>query len=201
MLIVRHLGIQDYESVWLDMKRFTTERNDKTPDEVWILEHSPVYTQGQAGKAAHILRANHIPLIQSDRGGQVTYHGPGQLIAYLLINIQRKNLGVRTFVKDIEKLLITLLAEYHIQAESLPNAPGVYVKGKKIASIGLRVKQGCTYHGIALNVKMDLSPFNDINPCGFSELKMTQMSNYINEISLSAVSDKLGEAFIQYFGI
>ena len=200
MLIIRHLGIQDYLSVWSQMKSFTEQRGPDTPNELWLLQHAPVYTQGQAGKPTHILRHNSIPIVQSDRGGQITYHGPGQLIAYLLMDIQREKIGIRTLVRQLEQLLIEMLGAEGISAEVHSGAPGVYVNNKKIASIGLRVKQGCTYHGISLNVNMDLTPFNDINPCGFTELKMTQMSDYLNPISLSAVSDKLGEAFIHYFG-
>src|SRR5690606_5329214 len=139
---------------------------------LWLLEHPPVYTQGQAGKPEHLLNPNAIPVIQSDRGGQITYHGPGQLVAYLLLDIRRRNMGIRTLVGVLEAILINLLQEYHITAATRCGAPGVYVQDKKIASIGLRVKNGCTYHGIALNVDMDLLPFHDINPCGFAKLEM-----------------------------
>ena len=181
------------------MKDFTTQRNEETIDELWLLEHSPVYTQGQAGKAEHIRQHNDIPIIQSDRGGQITYHGPGQIIGYVLMDIRRKNLGIRTLVQQIEQLLIAVLDNYKIKATVHPGAPGVYVDDKKIASIGLRVKQGCTYHGFALNVNMDLTPFNDINPCGFNTLKMTQMSDYIKGIRLNDVLKKLEKAFNDYF--
>ena|SRR3990167_3079947 len=195
----RSLGLQPYLSVWQKMKEFTAQRNEETIDELWLLEHLPVYTQGIAGKAEHIRQHNSIPLIHSDRGGQITYHGPGQLIAYLLMDIGRQNIGIRTLVRHIEQLVIAVLADYKITAHVHCGAPGVYVNEKKIASIGLRVKQGCTYHGLALNVNMDLSPFNDINPCGFETLKMTQMSDYIKDIQLSDVANKLEKAFNDFF--
>lgn len=199
MIITRNLGLQPYLSTWQQMKAFTAERNKDTLDELWLLEHSPVYTQGQAGKAEHIRQKNSIPIVHSDRGGQITYHGPGQLIAYLLMDINRKNLGVRTLVRHLEQLLIAVLAEYKIEARVQSGAPGVYVNEKKIASIGLRVKQGCTYHGLALNVNMDLSPFNDINPCGFTTLEMTQISDYVEDIQLGDVANKLEKAFNDFF--
>ena len=194
-MIIRKLGLQPYLSVWQKMKEFTAQRNEETIDELWLLEHLPVYTQGQAGKAEHIRQHNSIPIIHSDRGGQITYHGPGQLIAYLLMDIRRQSIGIRTLVQHIEQLVIAVLAEYKITTQVHCGAPGVYVGAKKIASIGLRVKQGCTYHGLALNVNMDLRPFNDINPCGFETLQMTQMSDYIKEIELSDVAHKLEKAF------
>lgn len=197
--IIRKLGLQPYQGIWQQMKEFTAQRNEETIDELWLLEHQPVYTQGQAGKAEHIRQQNNIPIIHSDRGGQVTYHGPGQLIAYLLMDIRRKNLGIRTLVRHIEQLIIDVLAEYNIEAIVKSGAPGVYVDDKKIASIGLRVKQGCTYHGFALNVNMDLNPFNDINPCGFETLKMTQISDYIKDAQLSDVSNKIEKAFNDFF--
>jgi lipoyl(octanoyl) transferase len=199
-MIIRNLGLQNYESVWNDMKNFTSKRLDNTPDETWILEHFPVYTQGQAGKPEHILNPHGIPVIQTDRGGQVTYHGPGQLIAYVLVNIQKRNIGIRTFVCQLEQLLINLLEQFNIPASTRCGAPGVYVEGEKIASIGLRVKNGCTYHGIALNVSMDLDPFLGINPCGYSQLKMTQMSTYVPEITMGQVSDLLKLHIITLFG-
>lgn len=199
-MIIRDLGLQDYESVWNNMKQFTIERRHNTPDEAWILEHFPVYTQGQAGKPEHILNSHAIPIIQTDRGGQVTYHGPGQLIAYVLVNIQKRNIGIRTFVCQLEQLLINLLKDYNIAASTLCGAPGVYVDGKKIASIGLRVKNGCTYHGIALNVSMDLNPFLGINPCGYAQLQMVQMSNYVPEITVEQASEQLKLHLITMFG-
>lgn len=194
-ILTRHLGIQPYLSVWNDMKCFTVERNEDTQDELWLLEHLPVYTQGQAGKPEHILNPHSIPIIHSDRGGQVTYHGPGQLVVYILMDIRRRHLGVRTLVCQLEKTIITLLKQYEIKAQTRTGAPGVYVDEKKIASIGLRVKNGCTYHGIALNVAMDLKPFSGINPCGYAQLQMTQMNEYSQDITTELV----GKQFIQHF--
>ena len=188
MVTIRTLGLQDYSTAWEAMKQFTIDRNETTPDELWLLEHHPVYTQGQAGKPEHVLNPRGIPIVQSDRGGQVTYHGPGQLVVYTLLDIQRLKMGVRTLVSHLEQTLIALLQHYHIQANIQCGAPGVYVDGKKIASIGLRVKNGRTYHGIALNVNMDLSPFDGINPCGYKELKMTQISDFVEDISMEALS-------------
>ena len=182
------------------MKCFTTQRLPDTPDEIWLLEHFPVYTQGQAGKAEHILNPNTIPIVQTDRGGQVTYHGPGQLIAYFLVNIQKRNIGIRTFVCQLEQALITLLKQFGIEGLTRCGAPGVYVDEKKIASIGLRVKNGCTYHGIALNVSMDLRPFHGINPCGYAQLEMTQMANFIPEISVERVKKQFELELITMFG-
>ena len=199
-MIIRDVGIQDYTTVWNDMKCFTTQRLPDTPDEIWLLEHFPVYTQGQAGKAEHILNPNTIPIVQTDRGGQVTYHGPGQLIAYFLVNIQKRNIGIRTFVCQLEQALITLLKQFGIEGLTRCGAPGVYVDEKKIASIGLRVKNGCTYHGIALNVSMDLRPFHGINPCGYAQLEMTQMANFIPEISVERVKKQFELELITMFG-
>ena len=164
--------MQHYANVWQQMKDFTAKRDQQTIDEVWLLEHFSIYTQGQAGKAEHIIKHNNIDIIQSDRGGQITYHGPGQLIAYVLLDINRRRLGVKTLVCLLENILIDILATYNIQAQTICGAPGVYVEQAKIASIGLRVKNGYTFHGIALNVNLDLAPFNDINPCGFKKLKI-----------------------------
>jgi lipoyl(octanoyl) transferase len=195
MFTIRQLGLQDYRSVWEAMKNFTMTRNETTPDELWILEHPPVYTQGQAGKAEHILNPRSIPIVQSDRGGQVTYHGPGQLVVYTLIDIDRMNMGVRTLVTHLEQTLISLLESYKISAAIRCGAPGVYVQEQKIASIGLRVKNGRTYHGIALNVAMDLSPFDGINPCGYEALKMTQMSAFTDNLSMTTLSHQFVELF------
>jgi len=156
------------------MQTFTDSRTADTPDEIWLLEHEPVYTQGQAGKPEHLLHHTDIPVVQSDRGGQITYHGPGQLIAYLLLDVRRKGLGVRELVTALEQAVIRLLAAYGIAAVAKPDAPGVYVNGAKIASLGLRIRRGCSFHGLALNVDMDLSPFLHINPCGYAGLAMTQ---------------------------
>ncbi|CEK10679.1 lipoyl(octanoyl) transferase [Legionella hackeliae] len=196
---IKNLGLKPYSTVWNDMKEFTSTRSEQTVDELWLLEHSPVYTQGQAGKAEHVLNPRSIPIIQSDRGGQVTYHGPGQLVGYILMDIRRQHLGIRTLVSQLEQVLISMLAYYQIEATTRQGAPGVYVNDKKIASIGLRVKNGCTYHGIALNVAMDLSPFDGINPCGYAKLQMTQISDYVSDVSVSSVSKQFTEAFLTQF--
>lgn len=200
MLTIRSLGLQPYDVVWDNMKRFTSERDENTIDEVWLLEHPPVYTQGQAGKAEHILNTSSIPIVQTDRGGQVTYHGPGQLVAYILMDIGRRQMGIRTLVCQLEQMLILLLKHFNISAETRCGAPGVYVHDRKIASIGLRVKKGCTYHGIALNVAMDLQPFEDINPCGYAKLQMTQMQDFVPDINIEQVSNQFTHDFLTVFG-
>lgn len=168
------MGIVDYHTAWQAMKDFTDARTANTPDEIWLLQHSPVYTQGLAGKPEHLLHRNDICVIKTDRGGQITYHGPGQLIAYLLLDMRRLKLGVRELVTRMESAVIDLLKDYHIQAKSRTEAPGVYVANAKIAALGLKIKKGCCYHGIALNVDMDLVPFSAINPCGYAGLQVTQ---------------------------
>lgn len=175
-LLVRWLGQQDYATTWQAMQTFTNERTDETPDEVWLLEHHPVFTQGQNGKAEHVLNPGNIPVVQTDRGGQVTYHGPGQLMMYTLIDLRRRHVNVRQLVSALEQSVIDLLKAYQIDALAKADAPGVYVDGKKICSIGLRIRRGCSYHGIAFNINLDLAPFTRINPCGFSALQMTQLS-------------------------
>lgn len=199
MVNIRYLGMQPYLTTWENMKDFTSTRNEDTADELWLLEHPAVYTQGQAGKAEHVLNPKAIPVVQSDRGGQVTYHGPGQLVAYVLVDLRRRHLGIRTLVSQLEQTLIRVLSHYQISARIRCGAPGVYVEDKKIASIGLRVKNGCTYHGIALNVAMDLSPFNGINPCGFAKLEMTQIADFISNITVTSVSKLFTDAFISQF--
>ncbi|MCL1035985.1 lipoyl(octanoyl) transferase LipB [Shewanella corallii] len=173
-LHVRHLGRQDYETVWHAMQHYTDNRDENSPDELWLVEHPPVFTQGQAGKAEHILNPGNIPVIQVDRGGQVTYHGPGQLVAYPLLDIKRRKVGVRQLVTEIEQSLVDLLKGYGIEAYAKADAPGVYVNERKIASLGLRIRKGCSFHGLALNVDMDLEPFLRINPCGYAGLEMVQ---------------------------
>lgn len=173
-VIVRDLGIQSYAPIFEAMRNFTATRDENNADEIWLVEHEPVFTQGQAGKDEHVLLAGDIPIVQADRGGQVTYHGPGQLVAYVLINIKRKKMGVRDLVTAIETALVNMLAPYNIKAYPKADAPGVYVDGMKIASLGLRIRRGCSFHGLALNVDMDLSPFKRINPCGYQGLEMTQ---------------------------
>lgn len=191
MLKIKHLPLSDYESIYHQMKAFTEKRDETTPDELWVLEHKSVFTQGQAGKAEHILSQSNIPIVQSDRGGQVTYHGPGQVIIYFLIALKRYGLGIRSLVCLIEQSLIECLAQYDITATGDKNAPGVYVDGKKIASVGLRIKKGCAYHGLALNVDMDLSPFSLINPCGYQGLKMVQIKDYCAGVSCEKVKSTL----------
>lgn len=183
-VVVKDLGLVEYESLWAAMRQFTDTRDASTQDEIWCVQHPPVYTQGQAGKAEHILTAkidasNDIRVVQTDRGGQVTYHGPGQLIVYPLLNLKRRKLGVRDLVTKIENSVIALLAELNIQAAAKPDAPGVYIGERKIASLGLRVRKGCSFHGVGINVDMDLDPFLGINPCGYSTLKMTQVTDEV----------------------
>jgi lipoyl(octanoyl) transferase len=194
-MIIRKLGIQDYEKVWNDMREFTKNRNENTEDELWILEHNPIYTQGQAGKSQHILNSQNIKVVQTDRGGQVTYHGPGQLVAYILMNITAKKLGVRNLVCKLEEIIINTLKEYNINACRKEKAPGVYIGTKKIASIGLRIKNGCSYHGVAINVNPDLSPFKGINPCGFENLEMTKVSDHFPKITM----ENFQEQFLKQF--
>jgi len=197
---VQQFGRQAYIPVWQQLKAFTQNRTTQTIDEIWLLEHESVYTQGQAGKAEHLLNPGNIPVIQSDRGGQITYHGPGQLIIYVLVDIQRKNLNVREFVRYLEQAVIELLATYNITASTKTNAPGVYVADAKIASIGLRVRQGRTYHGLSLNVAMDLEPFSRINPCGFSNMQMAQLSELGGPSSVSIVGSQLLAILTQKIG-
>ncbi|MFA0325997.1 lipoyl(octanoyl) transferase LipB [Vibrio splendidus] len=199
-LIVKKLGRQDYEPVWKSMHKFTDERTEEDVDQVWLVEHNPVFTQGQAGKAEHVLNAGDIPVIQSDRGGQVTYHGPGQLVAYFLINIRRKKFGVRDLVTHIENLVINTLKAYNINSTARPDAPGVYVDGKKICSLGLRIRRGCSFHGLALNVDMDLSPFLRINPCGYQGMEMAQVSQLGGPSELENVEQQLIQELVELLG-
>tara|TARA_R110002110_G_scaffold415809_1_gene656467 strand:- start:3970 stop:4620 length:651 start_codon:yes stop_codon:yes gene_type:complete len=182
---------QPYEAIFHSMRDFTLARNPGQQDEIWLMEHNPVFTQGQAGKAEHILNPNKIPIVQSDRGGQVTYHGPGQLMIYVLWDLKALNLSVRKLVCTLENLVIALLKQYGITAHRIEKAPGIYVDNQKISSLGLRVKKGCCYHGLSLNVDMDLTPFEYINPCGFTDLKMTQMKDFIPEVSMPEVKKKV----------
>lgn len=172
-LIVRRLGRRDYLPTWQAMRDFTDRRDESTCSELWIVEHPPVFTQGQAGKTEHLLAPGDIPVVQTDRGGQVTYHGPGQLVIYLLISLREAGIGIRGLVNVMEQSIIDLLAARGITAQARRDAPGVYVDGRKIASLGLRVRRGCTYHGLALNVCNDLEPFDRINPCGYAGLRVT----------------------------
>lgn len=200
-LIVRWLGRQPYEPVWRTMAALASERDETTSDELWLLEHPPVFTQGQAGKAEHLLMPGDIPVVQVDRGGQVTYHGPGQLVGYPLLDIKRKGLGVRDLVTAIEQLVVDTLAHYGVSAYPKAEAPGVYVDlerftGAKIASLGLRVRKHRTYHGLALNIDMDLEPFNRINPCGYQGLQMTQLADLVDDCpSLAQAAQVMADLF------
>lgn len=179
-ILVRHLGLQPYEPISRAMHEFTDSRDDATPDEIWLVEHLPVFTQGQAGKAEHLLMTGDIPVIQSDRGGQVTYHGPGQQVMYVLLNLKRRKLGVRELVTLLEQTVVNTLAEYGIDAHPRADAPGVYVGEMKICSLGLRIRKGCSFHGLALNINMDLTPFRRINPCGYAGMEMTQVCQWVD---------------------
>lgn len=195
----RELGQVEYEPTWHAMQRFTDTRSVDTPDEIWLLEHAPVFTQGQAGKAEHVLFPGDIPVVQVDRGGQVTYHGPGQLVAYLLLDVRRSGIGVRELVSRIERSLIELLASYGVSATAKPDAPGVYVDGAKIASLGLRIRNGRSFHGLALNVDMDLQPFQRINPCGYAGMAMTQLADQVAQpIAFAEVSARLREQLVKH---
>jgi lipoyl(octanoyl) transferase len=194
---VRSKGLQDYLITWEEMKSFTENRNTDTLDELWTLEHNSVFTRGLSGKSKHLLKETQIPIIQSDRGGQITYHGPGQLIIYCLIDIKRLGIGIKKMVSIIERSLIELLSSYDITAHTLKGAPGVYVNDSKIAALGLKVKHGRTYHGLSLNIDMDLSPYTLINPCGYSDLKITQMRNLTNNhLNISDIKHELLEHLI-----
>jgi len=205
LLIVIHVikvcdkGVQDYETCWHSMVSFTEDRDESTPDELWIVEHNPVLTQGLSGKAEHLLSVTDIPIVHSDRGGQITYHGPGQLVIYCLIDIKRLGIGVKKMVSIIEQSIIDLLLDYKIQAKRKPGAPGVYVDGNKIAALGLKIKKGRTYHGLSLNIDMDLKPFSLINPCGYANLKVTQMQDLAdNTIFLNTVKKQLTRHLIDH---
>jgi len=186
-----NLGRQPYVPVWRAMQQYTAARDEGSVDQFWLVEHDPVFTQGQAGKAEHLLMPGDIPVVQVDRGGQVTYHGPGQQVLYFLLDLKRKKLGVRQLVTSIEQSVINLLAGYGITAAARPDAPGVYVDERKICSLGLKIKHGRSYHGLALNVNMDLQPFKRINPCGYAGLEVTQISDLGGPDSLSKVAPEL----------
>lgn len=206
-LIIRQLGIQPYEQIWHDMQAFTEQRGEQTPDEIWLVQHPSVFTQGSAGKPEHLLNPTHIPVVQSDRGGQITYHGLGQQIMYVLIDIKRlkaqgKPVNVRDLVTALEQSVVKTLADYGIDAYPKPDAPGVYVEEKKICSLGLRIRKGCSFHGLALNIQMDLTPFRHINPCGYAGLEMCQLADFV-PLALAdcdTVSLKLTDYFTQILG-
>ena len=200
-VLLRDLGRTGYEAVFADMRAFTDARSKETPDELWLTEHEPVFTQGQAGKAEHLLMPGDIPVVQSDRGGQVTYHGPGQIVGYLLFDLRRLGLSVRGLVSGIENSMIETLARYDIEAAARPDAPGVYVNGEKIGSLGLRVRRGCSYHGLALNVNMDLEPFSRINPCGLTDTAVTQIADLGGPADLDRVRADLLDSLSAVYGI
>ncbi|WP_406812343.1 lipoyl(octanoyl) transferase LipB [Histophilus somni] len=206
-LIIRQLGIQDYQQVWQQMREFTDTRNVLTADEIWLVQHPAVFTQGQAGKPEHLLNPTDIPVVQSDRGGQITYHGLGQQIMYVLIDIKRhkangSELNVRQLVTALEQSVVSTLADYGIKSYPKADAPGVYVNEQKICSLGLRIRKGCSFHGLALNINMDLSPFRQINPCGYIGLEMCQMADFIptEQAQCDKVALKLVTHFTQLLG-
>ena len=199
-IVVRRPGLVDYRPALDSMVRFTEQRDDATADEIWLLQHPPVFTLGLNADPAHVLAAGDIPVVKVDRGGQVTYHGPGQLMAYVLLNLQRRHVGVRALVTALENAVIATLARYDISAASNPKAPGVYVNGAKIASLGLRIRRGCSYHGLALNVNMDLAPFARINPCGFPGIEVTQVAALGGPADVDQVSRDLEIELLARFG-
>ena len=198
---VKDLGRTDYETVFAAMRAFTDARDDTTPDELWLTEHHPVFTQGQAGKAEHLLAPGDIPVVQTDRGGQVTFHGPGQIVGYLMFDLRRMDIGVRELVSGIEEAIVAVLADYDIEGAPRPDAPGVYVNGVKVAALGLRVRRGCSYHGLALNVNMDLEPFSRINPCGLLGMEVTQISDLGGPTQIAVVQKLLLDKLSDVYGI
>lgn len=192
-VVVRQLGLVEYQATFDAMREFTANRSAGTTDEIWLLQHPPTYTQGRNGKTEHLLCTTDIPLVQIDRGGQLTYHGPGQLISYLLLDLRRLGIGVRQLVTAMEQAVIGLLADYGIAATSRADAPGVYVDGAKVAALGLRVTRGCSYHGLSLNVDMDLEPFSNINPCGYPGLAVTDLRRLGIDTSLEQIGGQLTE--------
>ncbi|MCZ6711122.1 MAG: lipoyl(octanoyl) transferase LipB [Gammaproteobacteria bacterium] len=198
---VKDLGRTDYETVFAAMRTFTDARNDTTTDELWLTEHHPVFTQGQAGKAEHVLAPGEIPVVQTDRGGQVTFHGPGQIVGYLMFDLRRMGIGVRELVSGIEEAVVAVLADYDIEGAPRSDAPGVYVNGAKVAALGLRVRRGCSYHGLALNVNMDLEPFSRINPCGLLGMEVTQISDLGGPTQIGVVRNLLLDKLSDVYGI
>lgn len=194
-LTIRYLGRMDYEPVWDAMKAYTDTRDSSSGDEIWVVEHPPVFTQGQAGKAEHVLAPGSIPVVQVDRGGQVTYHGPGQLVVYFLIDIRRRKLGVRQLVTAIEETVVQALQRFGIRAAPRADAPGVYIGEQKVCSLGLRIRRGCSFHGLALNVNMDMEPFLRINPCGYAGMEMTQTSAHGGPDNLDEAARAVSNAF------
>ncbi len=194
---VRHLGEVDYHETWQKMQDFTNSRQQDAADEFWFLQHPPVYTLGKNGKAEHVLNPADIPVINSDRGGQVTYHGPGQIVVYTLLDLNRLNIGVRQLVTLLEQAIIDLLAAYGVDSSARRDAPGVYVNDAKIAALGLRVRKGCSFHGLALNVDMDLEPFSRINPCGYEGLEVTQLKNLVTDVDINDVVENLQHTLLK----
>ncbi len=199
-LLVRDLGQTDYLATWQAMQAFTLARQADTADELWLTSHTPVYTLGQAGLESHLLQRNAIPLVRTDRGGQITYHGPGQIIAYLMVDLPRRGYGVRELVNRMEQAVIMLLAGYGITGERRESAPGVYVDGRKIASLGLRVRHGRSYHGLALNTDMDLQPFSAINPCGYAGMAVTQLRDLADNVTIGTTQSQLAGLLVQNIG-
>lgn len=197
---IRSLGKREYEPLWREMQNFTNSRDSNTADEIWFTEHPPVFTLGLNASREHLLKPGDIPVIQIDRGGQVTYHGPGQLMIYTLVDLKRAHLGIRDLVTALEQSVVDLAATYGIDAESRPDAPGVYVAGTKIASVGLRIRRWCSYHGMALNVDMDLEPYTRINPCGYAGLEVTDLNRLGVEKNLSAVAAELEPHLLEHLG-
>jgi lipoyl(octanoyl) transferase len=198
---VRELGRQRYEPVWRAMQRFTDARDEGTPDEIWLVEHDPVFTLGQAGKPEHVLAAGDIPVVHVDRGGQVTYHGPGQIVAYPLFDLKRMKVGVREYVCRIEQSMIDSMAEWNIRAERKAGAPGVYVAGAKVGALGIRVRRGCSFHGLAFNIAMDLEPWHRINPCGYQGLQVTTLADLGGPSGMDAVKPVLLANMAKQFGL
>jgi len=194
-------GRQDYVPLWREMQAFTDTRDDDTPDEIWFVEHPPVFTMGLNASEEHLLAPGDIPVVQIDRGGQVTFHGPGQLMVYPLIDLRRSNIGVRTLVTALEQSVVELVAEHAVEASADPKAPGVYVDGDKLASVGLRIRRGSSFHGMALNVDIDLEPFSRINPCGYAELKMTDLQHLGIDLDLEHAAEKLLPHFLRHLDI
>lgn len=197
---VRRLGRADYGEVWSRMQSFTEQRTAATGDELWLVEHPPVYTLGRNGRPEHVLNPGTIPVVRTDRGGQVTYHGPGQLVVYCLLNLTRRGMGVRGLVTLLEGAVIDVLADHGIDAAGRRDAPGVYVNGSKIAAVGLRIRRGCSYHGLSLNVDMDLAPFSGINPCGHAGMGVTQLRDQGAPISLQAAADQVTARLLDRLG-
>ncbi|SFU34294.1 lipoyl(octanoyl) transferase LipB [Halomonas korlensis] len=200
-IAVYSLGCRPYQPVWEAMRQLTDTRDPATEDQFWLVEHEPVFTQGQAGKPEHILFPGDIPVVQTDRGGQVTYHGPGQVVLYPLLDVRRARLGVRDLVTALEQAVIAVLAEYGVTAQARPDAPGVYVGECKIASLGLRIRRGASFHGVALNVNGDLAPFTRINPCGYAGLAMTRLADHIPHCpDVSVIAERLAECLADQLG-